>query len=117
MYSPVKNSAADARKAAEAGAPTHSATTGEFDVYRAHATALQRAGCAVEARGEQCFNGLTVDASAQIVLMPSFAVTSAQLRVRSFVRRKCIAVAARAMRRSQRAQCMPSKPWPMPGRY
>ena len=83
IYSPVKNSSADARKLADAGAPTHSATTGEFSIYRAHAMSLQRAGCNVESRGGLRFNGLHVDATAQVVLMPSFAVTSSQLKVRT----------------------------------
>lgn len=33
-YSPVKNSPADARTKAAEGNPTHSATTGEMDIYK-----------------------------------------------------------------------------------
>lgn len=32
-YSPVKNSPADAKAKAAAGSPSHSATTGELDIY------------------------------------------------------------------------------------
>lgn len=35
-YSPVKNSPADARAKAAAGSPSHSATTGELDIYQAN---------------------------------------------------------------------------------
>ena len=35
-YSPVKNSPADARVKAQAGSPSHSATTGELDIYQAN---------------------------------------------------------------------------------
>jgi hypothetical protein len=34
-YSPVKNSPADARAKAAEGNPTHSAATGEMDIYKA----------------------------------------------------------------------------------
>lgn len=37
-YSPVKNSPADARAKAAEGNPTHSATTGEMDIYKVRAT-------------------------------------------------------------------------------
>ena len=33
-YSPVKNSPADALAKAKAGSPSHSATTGELDIYK-----------------------------------------------------------------------------------
>lgn len=35
-YSPVKNSAADAAAKVAAGLPSHSATTGELDLYGAN---------------------------------------------------------------------------------
>lgn len=35
-YSPVKNSPPDARAKAAAGSPSHSATTGELDIYQAN---------------------------------------------------------------------------------
>lgn len=35
-YSPVKNSPEDARAKASAGGPSHSATTGELDIYQAN---------------------------------------------------------------------------------
>lgn len=40
-YAPVKNSPADAAAKAKEGNPTHSATTGETDIYRACAEMLQ----------------------------------------------------------------------------
>ena len=35
-YSPVKNSPGEARAKAASGGPSHSATTGELDVYQAN---------------------------------------------------------------------------------
>jgi len=40
-YSPVKNSAADARAKAAEGNPTHSATVAEMDLYKCNAEMLQ----------------------------------------------------------------------------
>jgi hypothetical protein len=82
-YSPAKVGAAAARKAAELGAPTHSPTVAEFDIYRAHAKALERLGCFVEPRAAQQFNGLNVESSAQVVLAPSFAMSYSDLKVRA----------------------------------
>lgn len=41
-YSPVKNSPADARVKAAEGNPTHSATTGEMDIYKCNAHILEQ---------------------------------------------------------------------------
>ena len=41
-YSPVKNSPAEARAKAAAGGPSHSATTGELDVYQANCRCAAR---------------------------------------------------------------------------
>lgn len=40
-YSPVKNSAPDARAKAAEGAPTHSATAAEMDLFKCNAAMLR----------------------------------------------------------------------------
>jgi hypothetical protein len=50
-YSPVKNSAADARAKAAEGNPTHSATVAEMDLYRCNATMLELLAGAFVCRG------------------------------------------------------------------
>ena len=41
-YSPVKNSPKDAAAKAEGGGPSHSATTGELDVYQVNCRSVKR---------------------------------------------------------------------------
>lgn len=86
IYSPVKNSADDARKKAAEGAPTHSPTTAEFHVYSAHAACLRRLGCAVEGGSQRHYNQLPVTVGPQVVLAPSFAESMAALQVRCALR-------------------------------
>jgi hypothetical protein len=81
IYSPAKNSATEARAKAKAGAPTHSPTTAEFDIYGAHAASLRRLGCHIDEPQKSEFNGLSVDVGAQIVLAPSFAASTTALHV------------------------------------
>eukprot|EP00887_Chlorella_sp_A99_P004285 scaffold15.g4285.t1 len=57
-YSPVKNSPADAAAKAAAGNPSHSATTGELDVYHAHCAMLEIVGARVGAPRPAEFNGI-----------------------------------------------------------
>ena len=83
VYSPVKNSANDARAKAAEGAPTHSPTTAEFHVYSAHAARLRRLGCAIEGGAKKQYNQLPVVVGPQIVLAPSFAASMAALHVRT----------------------------------
>jgi hypothetical protein len=82
IYSPAKSSAVDARKAAEAGNPTHSPTTSEFDVYHAFTMTMARIGCSMEAGVPRMLNGLKVMGGPQVVLAPSFATTQIEVRVR-----------------------------------
>ena len=47
-YSPVKNSPADAASKAAAGNPSHSATSGEFDIYETNCRMLRMLGVSVD---------------------------------------------------------------------
>ena len=47
-YSPVKNSPADAAGKAASGNPSHSATTGEFDIYETNCRMLRMLGVAID---------------------------------------------------------------------
>ena len=60
-YSPVKNSPAEAMAKAAAGNPSHSATTGELDIYRANCNVLRHLGAKIEDPEEQTFNGIEVE--------------------------------------------------------
>uniref|UniRef100_A0A383VCY8 UTP-monosaccharide-1-phosphate uridylyltransferase n=1 Tax=Tetradesmus obliquus TaxID=3088 RepID=A0A383VCY8_TETOB len=73
-YSPVKNSPADARAKAAEGNPTHSATTGEMDIYKANCEALMlMAGADVGSPQEGMYIGIPVEEWPRVVLSPSFA--------------------------------------------
>ena len=62
-YSPVKNSPDEALAKAKAGNPSHSATTGELDIYRANCNILKHLGAKVEDPVKACFNGIDVEVS------------------------------------------------------
>lgn len=79
-YSPVKNSPADAAVKGRGGNPSHSATTGELDVYQVNCRALQILGAEVDGPSSRDFNGLTVDLWPRVSWSPHFAVTFADLK-------------------------------------
>eukprot|EP00878_Enallax_costatus_P012422 GHUV01012973.1.p1 GENE.GHUV01012973.1~~GHUV01012973.1.p1 ORF type:complete len:435 (+),score=164.29 GHUV01012973.1:385-1689(+) len=80
-YSPVKNSPADARTKAAEGNPTHSATTGEMDIYKANCEALKlMSGADVGQPSEGMYNGVPVEEWPRVVLSPSFAPSLAQIK-------------------------------------
>lgn len=84
-YSPVKNSPVDAKAKAADGNPTHSATSAEFDMYKANSLMLKLAcGVAIPEPGHAEYNGVPVEVFPKIVLSPSFAPTlaDAQQKVR-----------------------------------
>lgn len=82
-YSPVKNSAADARAKAAEHAPTHSATSAEFDMYKCASLTLKTvAGVDIPAPGAAVFNGVPVETYPRIVLSPGFAPTLADAKAK-----------------------------------
>ncbi|KAK9828897.1 hypothetical protein WJX72_002655 [[Myrmecia] bisecta] len=81
-YSPVKNSPADARAKAAEGNPSHSATTGELDIYEANCRSLQMIGTTVEGPEPRTFNGLDVQFWPRVVWSPAFAATFADLKAK-----------------------------------
>ncbi|MEW5300045.1 MAG: hypothetical protein WDW36_003005 [Sanguina aurantia] len=79
-YSPVKNSPDDALAKFKDGNPTHSATTGELDIYEMSCKSLQQhAGIALPELGQGTFNGLTLPMYPRVVLSPSFATVAADI--------------------------------------
>ncbi|CAL8468610.1 g8150 [Coccomyxa elongata] len=81
-YSPVKNSPADAAAKAAGGNPSHSATSGELDIYRTNCAALRMAGATIEGPEQREFNGLTVDLWPRVSWSPFFAITFADLEAK-----------------------------------
>ncbi|KXZ48443.1 hypothetical protein GPECTOR_28g853 [Gonium pectorale] len=83
-YSPVKNSPADAAAKFKEGNPTHSATTGELDIYKSHCLALaQMAGAALPSPlPSATFNGITSEVHPAVVLSPSFAATLSDVKAK-----------------------------------
>lgn len=79
-YSPVKNSPEDARAKASAGGPSHSATTGELDIYQANCRTLQMLGATIEGPESRSFNGLDVQLWPRVSWSPLFALTIADLQ-------------------------------------
>lgn len=73
-YSPVKNSVAEARAKVAAGGPSHSATAGECDVYKANCEMLEILGAVKQLHQpeKRVFNGISVDLFPRVVLDPSF---------------------------------------------
>ena len=65
-YSPVKNSPAEALAKARAGNPSHSATTGEMDIYKANCTVLEHLGAKVDKPVQATYNGIQVEVSTRL---------------------------------------------------
>lgn len=82
-YSPVKNSVQEALAKAAADSPTHSATSGELDIYAANCKLLQLVGAAIQAPEAVKFNGLDLQMYPRIVLSPQFMSSLRELRVRT----------------------------------
>ena len=81
-YSPVKNSPADAKAKADTGNPSHSATSGELDIYVANCRTLSKLGAHVAAPVDVVFNGLALQLPPQVVFLPSFALTFSHIKAR-----------------------------------
>ena len=64
-YSPVKNSPEEALKKFQSGNPSHSATTGEFDIYTANARILEHLGSKLEPPKVVTYNGIDVEVREQ----------------------------------------------------
>ena len=80
-YSPVKNSPAEAMAKAAAGNPSHSATTGELDIYRANCNVLRHLGAKIEDPEEQTFNGIEVEVRTEPLNRSCFCPPSADSRI------------------------------------
>eukprot|EP00891_Asterochloris_glomerata_P001430 jgi/Astpho2/1430/e_gw1.00025.17.1_t len=80
-YSPVKNSPADALAKAKAGGPSHSATTGELDIYKTNCRQAL-VGADVDGPVDATFNGLDVELYPRVSWTPLFALTFDDLRHR-----------------------------------
>mmetsp|Transcript_13425 Transcript_13425/g.32803 ORF Transcript_13425/g.32803 Transcript_13425/m.32803 type:complete len:805 (-) Transcript_13425:652-3066(-) len=83
-YSPVKNSPADAAAKAKEGNPTHSATAGEADIYKAHCETLKAlAGAKLPAKLEGgTFNAIPTELYPRVVLSPEFAPVLADVQAK-----------------------------------
>ena len=78
-YSPVKNSPTEALAKAKAGNPSHSATTGELDIYRANYNIFKHFGAQIDEPLDANFNGMDVKLCPRIVWSPSFACTMQEI--------------------------------------
>ena len=83
-YSPVKNSPPDARAKAAAGSPSHSATTGELDVYQTNCRHAASA-CIPFSPASKRFTGSLIRAQAgslvlQMVFMCSLLLARAEAK-------------------------------------
>lgn len=76
-YSPVKNSPADAAAKAASGNPSHSATTGELDIYETNCRMLRMVGVSVdEPDPTVAFNGISgLRLWPRVTWSPLFAAT------------------------------------------
>jgi len=81
-YTPVKNSPEEGRAKVKGGSPSHTASSGEMDMYAANCKLLQMAGAKVDPPKQVEYNGIGLLQSASVVWSPLFAVTLAQLRAR-----------------------------------
>ncbi|KAL3138028.1 hypothetical protein ABBQ38_005262 [Trebouxia sp. C0009 RCD-2024] len=81
-YSPVKNNPADALAKVEAGGPSHSATSGELDIYQVNCRALQMLGAQVDGPQQATFNDLHLDFYPRVVWSPFFAITTDDLKAK-----------------------------------
>jgi UDP-sugar pyrophosphorylase len=66
-YSPVKNSPADGVGKFKAGNATHTATSGEMEVYGCGAELMALAGAAMAAPSDVSFNDITLPAGPRVV--------------------------------------------------
>ena len=83
-YSPVKNSVAEAQAKYAKGDPTHSATSGELDVYASHCAALRLVGCSVGSAQSVTFLGMErLALHPRVALAPSFAPTLGHLHAKT----------------------------------
>lgn len=83
-YSPVKNSPADAAAKSKGGNPSHSATSGELDIYKTNCATLKMVGATIEGPEPREFNGLSIDLWPRVSWSPFFALTFADLEVWAF---------------------------------
>lgn len=81
-FSPVKNNAADAAKAAQGGTPPGSASSGEADQYYVFAEQLRLLGCQVAKAPVAEYAGIPVSLGPRIVLDPSWALTYSALKAK-----------------------------------
>ncbi|GLI66614.1 hypothetical protein VaNZ11_010538 [Volvox africanus] len=83
-YSPVKNSPADAVAKFKEGNPTHSATTGELDIYKANCLSLAEvAGVALPCPLQtDIFNGISTEVYPRVVLSPAFCPSLSELKAK-----------------------------------
>jgi len=72
-YSPVKNHPDEARAKFKGGNPTHSATSGELDIYAANCRTLRMIGVDVAEPADATFNELTLPLWPRVSLSPAFA--------------------------------------------
>ncbi|GAB5029796.1 udp-sugar pyrophospharylase-like [Nannochloropsis oceanica] len=79
-FSPVKNNAPDAAKAAQAGTPPGSASTGEADQYYAVAEQLRLLGCKVGKAPEATYTGIPVSLGPRVVIDPSVALNFSEMK-------------------------------------
>ena len=95
-YSPVKNSVAEAQAKFAKGDPTHSATSGELDVYASHCAALRLVGCSVGSPMSVTFLGMErLALPPRISFAPSFAPSLGHLRSKLPAPRQ-VAISARS---------------------
>jgi len=95
-YSPVKNSPAEAAVKARAGNPSHSATTGELDIYRANGNIFRHFGAQVDDPLKTSFNGIDVELPPRIVWSPSFACTLEELTQKVDFEKSAVRVSQRS---------------------
>ena len=79
-YSPVKNSPADGVAKFKGGNPTHTATSGEMEVYGCGAELMNLAGASMAKAEDVTFNNITLPAGPRVVLHPTFACTFDELK-------------------------------------
>ncbi|GLU00953.1 hypothetical protein SLE2022_182860 [Rubroshorea leprosula] len=78
-YAPVKNNSEEAAKVPK-GNPYHSATSGEFAIYRANSLILRKAGVKVGDPVQQVFNGQDVEVWPRITWKPKWGLTFAEIK-------------------------------------
>jgi UDP-sugar pyrophosphorylase len=81
-YSPVKNSPADGVGKFKGGNPTHTATSGEMELYGCGARVLALAGAEVAPAEDFAANDIVVPAGPRVVLHPSLACTFDEMKRR-----------------------------------